>query len=105
MLLLNNYNFWGRVKWNKENEVGLALILVFLLRVITNFRGDTMTYFLVTFVLMLIVIAIMAIGVIFGRRAIKGSCGGGMSKAECVCVEKCDKRKKMDAEANLIQGS
>ena len=56
-----------------------------------------MAYFLVTFVLMLVVITIMAVGVIFGRRAIKGSCGGGMSKAECVCVEKCDKRKKLDA--------
>lgn len=53
---------------------------------------------------MLVVIAIMAIGVIFGRRAIKGSCGGGMSKAECVCVEKCDKRKKMDADAQLNHG-
>ena len=59
-----------------------------------------MTYFLVTFVLMLVVITIMAVGVIFGRRAIKGSCGGGMSKAECVCVEKCDKRKKLDAAAH-----
>ena len=56
-----------------------------------------MTYFLVTFVLMLVVITIMAVGVIFGRRAIKGSCGGGMSKAECVCIEQCDKRKKLDA--------
>jgi hypothetical protein len=46
----------------------------------------------------------MAIGVIFGRRAIKGSCGGGMDKAECICVEKCDKRKKMEAEAHLTQG-
>ena len=70
----------------------------------TTKEGDIMTYFLITFVVMLVVIAIMAIGVIFGRRAIKGSCGGGMSKAECVCVEKCDKRKKMDAEAQLNQG-
>lgn len=62
-------------------------------------RINIMTYFLVTFVLMLVVIAIMAVGVIFGRRAIKGSCGGGMSKAECVCIEKCDKRKKLDAQA------
>ena len=56
-----------------------------------------MIYFLVTFIFMLIVVAIMAIGVIFGRRAIKGSCGGA-NTGECVCVEKCDKKKKRDAE-------
>ena len=56
-----------------------------------------MTYFLATFVFMLIVIAIMAIGVIFGRHAIKGSCGGS-DKGDCVCTEKCDKRKKQEAE-------
>ncbi|NOT86089.1 MAG: (Na+)-NQR maturation NqrM [Methylococcaceae bacterium] len=60
-----------------------------------------MTYFLITFVVMLCVIAIMAIGVMFGRKAIKGSCGGGMNKAECVCIEKCDKRKKFEAECEL----
>lgn len=54
-----------------------------------------MTYFLVTFIFMLIVVAIMAIGVIFGRHAIKGSCGG---TGNCVCEEKCDKRKKLEAE-------
>lgn len=54
--------------------------------------------FLMTFGVMLAVIAIMAVGVIFGRHAIKGSCGGGKSEAECVCVEKCDKRKKLEAE-------
>ena len=54
--------------------------------------------FLMTFVVMLVVIAIMAVGVIFGRRAIIGSCGGGMDKAACVCIEKCDKRKKLDAQ-------
>ncbi|HEY8035416.1 MAG TPA: (Na+)-NQR maturation NqrM [Methylobacter sp.] len=64
-----------------------------------------MTYFLVTFVFMAVVIAIMAIGVIFGRRAIKGSCGGAANSGDCVCVEKCDKRKKMEAEAHLNQGS
>ena len=70
-------------------------------------RGNEMMYFAITFVVMLVVIAIMAIGVIFGRRAIKGSCGGGMNKAECVCVEKSDKRKKLvteAAEAHLTQG-
>ena len=61
-----------------------------------------MIYFLVTFAFMLIVIAIMAIGVIFGRRAIKGSCGGA-NQGNCICVEKCDKRKRLEAgaEGNL----
>lgn len=59
-----------------------------------------MTYFLVTFVFMLIVIAIMAIGVIFGRKAIKGSCGGA-NNGNCICVEKCDKRKKLEAEGKV----
>ncbi|WGS84629.1 (Na+)-NQR maturation NqrM [Methylomonas sp. UP202] len=54
-----------------------------------------MTYFLVTFVFMLVVIAVMAIGVIFGRHAIKGSCGG---TGNCICTEKCDKRKLLEAE-------
>lgn len=65
-----------------------------------------MIYFIVTFVVMLVVIVIMAVGVIFGRKAIKGSCGGGADKAECVCTEKCDKRKKLEADAakaELIQ--
>ena len=58
-----------------------------------------MTYFIVTFVFMLTVIVIMAIGVIFGRKAIKGSCGG-TGNGECICVEKCDKRKKLEADQN-----
>ncbi len=59
-----------------------------------------MTYFLVTFIFMLIVIGIMAIGVIFGRHAIKGSCGG---TGNCICEEKCDKRKKFEAEQAAAQ--
>lgn len=54
-----------------------------------------MGYFLATFAVMLVVLAIMAIGVLFGRHAIKGSCGG---TGNCICEEKCDKRKKLEAE-------
>ncbi len=35
-----------------------------------------MSTFIAAFVLLLIIVAGMAIGVIFGRGAIKGSCGG-----------------------------
>jgi hypothetical protein len=59
-----------------------------------------MIVFLVTFALMVVVVAIMAVGVIFGRQAIKGSCGGA-GNGSCICVEKCDKRKRMEAESNL----
>ena len=58
-----------------------------------------MTYFFVTFLFMLVVVGLMAIGVMFGRKAIKGSCGGVNS--DCVCVEKCDKRKKLEAEGRV----
>jgi uncharacterized protein len=58
-----------------------------------------MNYFLATFAVMLIFIGLLAIGVMFGRRAIKGSCGG--LNANCVCTEKCDKRKKLEAEGRV----
>ncbi len=59
-----------------------------------------MSIFLITFAVIAIVIFIMAIGVMFGRQAIKGSCGGS-GGAECVCTEKCDKRKKLEAAQSL----
>ena len=47
---------------------------------------------------MLTVVAIMAIGYIFQKKIIKGSCGGisdlGLEKV-CDCDEPCDKRKEM----------
>lgn len=58
------------------------------------------TYFFVTFAIMLVVVGFMAIGVIFGRKAIKGSCGG-LNSGSCVCVEKCERRKKMEAEGSV----
>ena len=59
-----------------------------------------MTLFLITFAVIAVVIAIMAIGVMFGRHAIKGSCGGP-GAADCVCTEKCDKRKRQEAAQSL----
>jgi len=57
-----------------------------------------MEIFLLTFVIMLIVVAIMAIGYIFQKKKIKGSCGGiselGLEKV-CDCDEPCDKRKEL----------
>lgn len=56
-----------------------------------------MTSFLVTFLVMAVVIAIMSIGVLFGRKPVQGSCGGlnnvsGMKNCE-ICggePEKCE---------------
>ena len=58
-----------------------------------------MNIFLITFVVMAVVVSIMAIGVIFGRPSIKGSCGGAQG-GNCVCVTKCDKRRRLEAESN-----
>jgi len=54
-----------------------------------------MGYFIATFAIMLIVLAIMAVGVIFGRNAIKGSCGG---TGNCICTKKCENRLKFEAD-------
>ncbi len=47
---------------------------------------------------MLIIVAIMAIGYVFQKKEIKGSCGGisdlGLEKV-CDCDEPCDKRKEL----------
>ena len=57
-----------------------------------------MALFLTTFLIIGLVIALMAVGVMFGRKAIKGSCGGP-NGADCLCTRKCDKRKKIEAMA------
>lgn len=60
-----------------------------------------MIYFIATFVVFLLVIVAMAIGYIFNKKTIGGSCGGlasvGIDK-ECDCPEPCDNRKKKNAE-------
>ncbi|MBD3635313.1 (Na+)-NQR maturation NqrM [Methylophaga sp. OBS1] len=61
-----------------------------------------MTTFIATFVILLLVVAGMAIGVLFGRSSIKGSCGGlnqvglgGSCGGACSLEEKeeCARRK------------
>ncbi|GAB6068214.1 hypothetical protein JCM13664_15330 [Methylothermus subterraneus] len=52
-----------------------------------------MSVFLVTFAVIAVVFGLMAIGVLFGRPAIKGSCGG-VGGGECLCAQGkkgCDK--------------
>ena len=63
-----------------------------------------MTLFLITFAAIAIVIVIMSVGVMFGRNAIRGSCGGP-GASDCVCVEKCDKRRKFEAAQSQKYGS
>lgn len=61
-----------------------------------------MSYFLITFVFFVVVIAAMAIGYMVQRKTISGSCGGiaslGIEKV-CDCPEPCEKRKAREAKA------
>ncbi len=61
-----------------------------------------MTTYIITFVVFLLVIVAMAVGYIFQRKSVSGSCGGldgiGIAK-ECDCPEPCDARKKREARA------
>jgi hypothetical protein len=61
-----------------------------------------MTVFIITFFVLLLIVAGMAIGIIAGRPAIKGSCGGlnqiglsGSCSGACSATEKqeCELRK------------
>lgn len=62
--------------------------------------------FVVVFVFMLIVVMLMAVGVVMGRRPISGSCGGmsalGLKSACDVCSGKgdCKNKKKGAAHAD-----
>ncbi|MGO1296900.1 MAG: (Na+)-NQR maturation NqrM [Vibrio sp.] len=66
-----------------------------------------MNTFLITFGVFICVIAAMAVGVIFQKKVVRGSCGGlgavGIDKV-CNCPEPCDARKKREAkEAKRIE--
>jgi len=60
-----------------------------------------MTIFLITFGLFMLITAAMAVGYIFQKKSISGSCGGlgaiGIDKA-CDCPEPCDRRKAREAK-------
>lgn len=66
-----------------------------------------MVIFLITFGLLLLVVAAMAVGYVVQRKTISGSCGGldalGIEKA-CDCEEPCEKRqRRIDKEKSWQQ--
>jgi len=66
-----------------------------------------MLIFFATFVLIVFLVLIMAIGVLFGRKPISGSCGGYETLgAECAagCRNPCIKRRVADARARIKAG-
>ena len=76
-----------------------------------------MTSFLITFLVMALVLTIMSIGVLFGRKPVQGSCGGmnnidGLKECELcggeACVEELTDSMKVPAQMkprNLIKES
>jgi hypothetical protein len=62
-----------------------------------------MEMFLITFGVIVLLVLLMAVGVIFGRKPIAGSCGGYKAiDVECAagCKNPCDKRlARMKAQA------
>ncbi|BET96110.1 (Na+)-NQR maturation NqrM [Xenorhabdus griffiniae] len=65
-----------------------------------------MEIFIATFIFFLLAFAGMALGYIFKRKSIQGSCGGlgsiGVEKV-CDCPEPCDARKKRMARETARQ--
>ncbi len=63
-----------------------------------------MNTFLITFGGFLVFVLAMAVGYIFQKKVVKGSCGGlgavGIEKV-CNCPEPCDARKKREARQAL----
>ncbi|WP_341645579.1 (Na+)-NQR maturation NqrM [Thauera sp. SDU_THAU2] len=70
-----------------------------------------MQMFLVTFGIIVLLVLLMAIGVLFGRKPIAGSCGGYKAlDIECAagCKNPCEKRRarmKAQAEAQAQAGA
>ena len=59
-----------------------------------------MSTFAITLLVVVIVVAIMAIGVLFGRKPITGSCGGlAVLGLKCDCENPCTKKLARMQEA------
>lgn len=63
-----------------------------------------MSTFVLAFVFFLVMVAAMAVGYMFQRKSISGSCGGlgalGIDKA-CDCPEPCDRKKARLEKAQM----
>lgn len=64
-----------------------------------------------TFVILLMVVAVMAVGVLFGRKPIKGSCGGmaalGMKESCDICggdQQRCENESRRAGEQAAASG-
>ena len=51
-----------------------------------------MILFLISFIVIAMVMFGMAIGLMFGRGSLKGSCGG-LNGGNCFCVTPCEKKR------------
>lgn len=57
-----------------------------------------MSTIVASFVILLLAMGAMAVGVIFGRAPIRGSCGG-IAGGDCaVCTRRCERRAADDGE-------
>ncbi|MCH8536639.1 MAG: (Na+)-NQR maturation NqrM [Alkalimonas sp.] len=65
-----------------------------------------MSTFLLTFVILLLVVVVMAVGFLVHRKTLAGSCGGlgamGIEKA-CDCDNPCEKRQQRMAKEKFWQ--
>ena len=53
-----------------------------------------------SFIVLALAVAAMAVGVIFGRSPIRGSCGGVAGGGCAVCGGQCERRASRDEGAN-----
>ncbi|MDR3087210.1 MAG: (Na+)-NQR maturation NqrM [Azoarcus sp.] len=60
-----------------------------------------MSTFFITLGIVVVIVALMAVGIFFGRRPITGSCGGlAVLGLKCGCENPCEKKRaRMHAQA------